>query len=113
LVQVHARLLGHERQQCGGGQAAPHQHQQQHRHAGAHWSKIYQEDPSRPIGLQAARLRVRNVAGRMNSEAVGASDSSSTEAQHSQELADAGQTASASEEPEWVEFAAGMPWWRS
>lgn len=53
-----------------GGQQPPQQQDDdggsaQHRHAGAHWSKVYQTDPSRPIGLQAARLKVRNAGGRM------------------------------------------------
>jgi hypothetical protein len=34
------------------------------------WSRIYQEDPLRPIGLQAHILRVRDVDGRMSYRAV-------------------------------------------
>jgi hypothetical protein len=91
------------------------------------WRSIFKEDPSRPIGLQAAILRVRDVDGRMTrcsaADALGESmpgcddtciatqtvantDAASTFAlspPHSI-LDDDGQV--------WVEFQAGTPWWR-
>lgn len=85
-----------------------HQQQQQHRHTGAHWSKIYQEDPSRPIGLQAARLRVRNVAGRMTGV-----QSAPPSTEQVQEGAAPAADSAAQQQEEWVEFVAGTPWWRA
>jgi hypothetical protein len=87
----------------------------QHRHSGAQWSKVYQEDPSRPIGLQAARLRVRNVGRRMTGDGVtngAAAAAGGTEEVQQQ----AGEGAGGSGRgcgPEWVEFEAGPPWWRA
>jgi len=88
---------------------SPHQQQQQqHRHGGAHWSKIYQEDPSRPIGLQAAKLTVRNVAGCMTREAAAGDGDAEAADPQGVEGADP-----SPHHPEWVEFEAGVPWWRA
>jgi hypothetical protein len=78
---------------------------------------VYQEDPSRPIGLQAAKLRIRNVDGRMTTGggSAAASAGGGTAEVLLREEQGVGQAGAADEqkpEPEWVEFEAGTPWWR-
>lgn len=85
----------------------------QHRHWGAAWSKVYQEDPSRPIGLQAARLRVRDVAGRMSRRREEEEEDGTREGEEASAAELLQLFATADEYSEWVEFAAGTPWWRA
>jgi 23S rRNA-/tRNA-specific pseudouridylate synthase len=88
------------------------------RHRGALWSKLYQEDPSRPIGLQAAKLAVRNVQGRMR-PSVAATGSAFTGSVEGAAAAAAVATAAAAaaegdeDAGDWVVFSAGVPWWRA
>lgn len=101
-------LQRHQRQQ--------HEQQQEqvHRHAGSRWSKVYQEDPSRPIGLQAWKLQVKNINGRMDAalsciqpHQAPTPGAAGSEQEHSvdqlpEQLVQ-----------EWVEFECGVPWWRA
>jgi hypothetical protein len=52
---------------------------------------VAQADPLRPIGLQAHRLAVYDPRGRLGG----------------------GAPAAAGLGPGWVEFEAGVPWWRA
>jgi hypothetical protein len=106
----------HQREQLAASSSpaaggAPQHHQ--HRHAGMQWSKVYQEDPSRPIGLQAARLEVETSGqpGDASGDADAAAERRSSCHAGGEDVAVVEQAA-VDEQQQWVEFAAGIPWWR-
>lgn len=117
--------------------------QQSSAFAGAEWSRVYQEDPLKPIGLQAHVLRIRDVDGRMTGDARASQQqqqqqrpgqaedqlpvplsqqstrdslgfSASTQALTStvSTLLSSGGTPGSRGDESWVDFCAGVPWWR-
>lgn len=142
--QQRACQRGVQGSEQGPGQQAAHESS----FTGAEWSRDYQEDPLKPIGLQAHILRIRDVDGRMTAGGVQqqlqqqhanrghaapeeqqrARPGSCDPGRHTHETQECTVLQSSLDalvitskdgalggkgKERWIEFNAGVPWWRT
>ena len=94
-------------------QAQPRQQAAVQQPGGTEWCRGYQLDPLKPIGLQAHLLCVRDEGGRLRQQVQWwRAEQQLLQQQLPQAWRDILPYTASSRDEGWIEFHAGVPWWR-